>query len=218
MARPSTIKILWFLWACAFFSLEFYALGSPGIGDTLTEQVRPLLEYPIIFGAITVLWLWLGYHFLIYRRKQEANLATIEWPIPIIDSVTSERERLIREGLSILSLRLETVTAYADEPVVKEKKANTFLVKLALVKDILRQVAERFIPIAEHLVGAPTGSEKKALVKQEMLRVLKELEERLNLVPSSLEWAFWWLAKRGIDSIIEMVFHQLEVKGIVNAT
>lgn len=57
---------LWLLIALVVALAEGYALGRPQKGDTLTEQIKPLIRRHWWFHALALaFYLWLGIHFFL---------------------------------------------------------------------------------------------------------------------------------------------------------
>jgi hypothetical protein len=69
--RRRVFGIIWLVWiagfASAFIMFETAAIRNPAAGDTLSEQVWWLLQYPVFAVPFTIVWFgglaWLSAHF-----------------------------------------------------------------------------------------------------------------------------------------------------------
>lgn len=64
----------WFSALTLLLALELWTVASPAAGDTLSEQVIPLLESPAAWGATLLAWLafasWLTWHWWFQYRNR----------------------------------------------------------------------------------------------------------------------------------------------------
>jgi hypothetical protein len=64
--RPGPIfQLIWALWIAAFLMAEFYGVGRPGPGDTLTEATCWWASISVwVKIALSFFWVWLAVHML----------------------------------------------------------------------------------------------------------------------------------------------------------
>lgn len=128
--------------------------------------------------------------------------AGIEWPTPKIAvpiTVLETRDRLILELVEPLSERIE----HEVTPDMRWLDRVDYVIQLVsdhapTVSAAIRQVLESASP--KEQVQATTDA---------LLRLAKWIESRVNILPSWIEWAAWWMIKRGVTRIAKRVFREV---------
>lgn len=120
----------------------------------------------------------------------------------------------------VVPYRVDVLSRARQQRIIHEaadyrKRGTSLTDKIRFVREHLRQAAEVLIPAAESMKHAD-GALKKEIVEQEMMRLLRAAEGRLNIFPAVVEPAVFWILRRGVSSMIESVFDRLEEKGYVN--
>lgn len=124
--------------------------------------------------------------------------ASIEWPQPMLAKHDELREKMI----------LEAVT------VAEKRPPKSHSARVNFIRGVLRTAAEDLIPAAERILDA-SGAEKKRLVKEELIRLLRALEKRLHVIPDFLEPLAFKGLELALDSILQGVFDKLRLEGKV---
>ena len=61
-------RVFWVCWGLVGLAVEIYAAWiRHQAGDTLTEQIRPLLGHPFVWWMGAGLFVWAGLHFFFGR-------------------------------------------------------------------------------------------------------------------------------------------------------
>lgn len=124
----------------------------------------------------------------------------IEWPEPTIIENARTRTKLVLEAVE----------------VNKRGEEKGWIKRTRFVKSLMERAASEFIPRAEEVIRAP-GPEKKRLVKQELMRLLRAIEGRVDVVPALLEPLVFKTIEYSLGRIIESVFRELDKRGVVNS-
>jgi hypothetical protein len=95
---------------------------------------------------------------------------------------------------------------------VRITPATTRLDRVRFAWEKLEEAAKIFIPRADEFLRSD-GPEKKQLVRGELLRVLKLLEARVDILPAMLEPLAWKGIEWGLGRLIDSMHARLEAAG-----
>jgi len=80
----------------------------------------------------------------------------------------------------------------------------------------VQTLAEELITAAEAWVLLPHGEARKQWVVARLRRLIRELEERVDVLPAAVERPVLWALDRAASWIVERVFRRLDESRVVN--
>lgn len=91
---------------------------------------------------------------------------------------------------------------------------STITDRVRAVWAVVRVFAEEAVGWADVMHSTKTGAEKKALVVDRVMGLLKGLEGKLDLLPGLLEPIVFFAIERGLDFVIDKVVAELRERSL----
>lgn len=114
-------------------------------------------------------------------------------------------------GVSPIPLSLEALVP----EYVPEADGPGWLDKLRAVWAVLQVLVEHLVLAVEAIHGAGTGPKKKEVVVATAMAWLKETEERVDFIPSWLQWVAFKAMEKALDLLVEKVVKSFQDRGVV---
>jgi hypothetical protein len=102
-------------------------------------------------------------------------------------------------------------------PPVLVPAGTTLPGRVRLVWDVVQGLAEQLVEAAEGWIVLEDGAARKQWATATLRRLIRQLEERYDLLPAAIERPVLWALDRAAGWLVERAFRALEAKGIVNA-